>query len=135
MKHMSGIDGSQRAALPAVRAEAAGHRATRPRPGPVADLRTAPEPGPGPVLERPAFENLRTDEQYATAVAELQKALDEVDGPARDVDLRFDDEGDYVVEIRRRDDGVVIQQFPPENLLNPGPSPADLLGTVVDRRS
>jgi len=69
------------------------------------------------------------------AVKQLQDALDQAPGPRREVELLFDDGGEYTVEVRRQSDGFVIQRFPPENLLNPKGNPADLLGTVVDRLS
>ncbi|MEZ4388781.1 MAG: hypothetical protein R3D98_14655 [Candidatus Krumholzibacteriia bacterium] len=75
-----------------------------------------------------------TDEDLAAALKQLQEALDQAGGPRRDVELGFED-GEFYVEIRRRSDGLVIQRFPPENLLNPRGSSADLVGTVVDRRS
>jgi hypothetical protein len=69
------------------------------------------------------------------AVKSLQEALDQTSGPRREVELRFDERGEYTVEGRRQSDGFVIQRFPPENLLNPRGKAADLLGTVVDRLS
>ena len=97
-----------------------------PRPRPRDD--TTQEAAPPP----PAAPSVADMED---AVKQLQDALDQASGPRREVELLFDDGGDYTVEVRRQSDGFVIQRFPPENLLNPKGNPADLLGTVVDRLS
>ena len=71
-----------------------------------------------------------------TEVTELQQTLSRLPGSNREARLRFEDQDQsYVVEILDLDSGKVIQQYPPEKLLNQSPRPADLLGTVIDRRS
>jgi uncharacterized FlaG/YvyC family protein len=75
-------------------------------------------------------------EDMESAVTELQQTLSRLPGSNREARLRFEDQDQsYVVEILDLDSGKVIQQYPPEKLLNQSPRPADLLGTVIDRRS
>jgi uncharacterized FlaG/YvyC family protein len=72
----------------------------------------------------------------AGAVARLRDAIDQLPGPEREVELLYEnDPGEYVVEIRNKESGELLQRFPPEKLLNHRRDPADLLGTVIDRRS
>lgn len=97
-----------------------------PRPQPSDD---APTSGPAQPSPAPSVADMEA------AVKNLQEALDQTSGPRREVELLFDEGGEYTVEVRRQSDGFVIQRFPPENLLNPRGKAADLLGTVVDRLS
>lgn len=97
-----------------------------PRPRSADPIETA-GPEPAKVTEE------ETATRYERAVEMLQESLDQVSGPRRDVNLEFFD-GNYVVEIRRQDDGTLLQRFPPENLLNPKDPAADYLGTVIDRQ-
>jgi len=70
------------------------------------------------------------------AVAELQISLDRIPGASREARVLYNKEDrTFLVEIRDKETGDLIQSYPPENLLNPSPSAADLLGTVVDRLS
>ncbi|HRY41419.1 MAG TPA: flagellar protein FlaG [Candidatus Krumholzibacteria bacterium] len=77
-----------------------------------------------------------TLEQLEGAVAELQESLDRLPGGERDVRLLYEEQDhSFVIEIRDKETGKLIQKFPPENLLNPSRGPADLLGTMIDRLS
>lgn len=94
---------------------------------------------PVPVVSEnpaPQAESVPTRQDFEAAVTELQGQLDVMPGGEREVRLLFEQEDNtYIVEIRDKETGDLIQKFPPENLLNPDRSSADLLGTVVDRRS
>ncbi len=75
-------------------------------------------------------------EDLVAATDRLEETLDRLPGPQREVHLLFEEQDrSYVVEVRDKRDGHLIQRFPPEKLLNQGIGPADLLGTVIDRRS
>ena len=120
MKSMSGIPGGTAPTPPAgVEAREAVSST------PVVSENPAPQVKPAP-----------SREELEAAVTELQNQLDAMPGGEREVRLLFDQEDNsYVVEIRDKETGELIQKFPPENLLNPDRSSADLLGTVVDRHS
>ena len=120
MKSMSGIPGGATPTPPV------GVEAREPvSSAPVVSDNPAPEAKPAP-----------SREDFEVAVAEVQDQLDAMPGGEREVRLLFEQEDNsYVVEIRDKETGDLIQKFPPENLLNPDRSSADLLGTVVDRRS
>jgi len=77
--------------------------------------------------------NEESASHYEEAVKQLQESLDLGSGPKRDVSLEFL-EGNFIVEVRRHEDGVLIQRFPPENLLNYKDRAADHLGMVIDRQ-
>jgi len=121
MKNLSGIESS----TPALQPVGSDSRSN----GAPATAQSAP-PQPS---SAPPPETSQADLQ--AAVAELQEALDRSSEPNRDVELNFRDDGQYVVEIRHRKDGRLLQQFPPENLLNRKGPAADLVGTVIDRKS
>jgi len=75
-------------------------------------------------------------EELTAAAERLEETLARLPGPEREVHLLFEEErGDFAVEVRDKRSGDVIQRFPPEKLLNQGLGSADLLGTVIDRRS
>jgi hypothetical protein len=66
----------------------------------------------------------------------LGERLAALPGSDREVTILYDEEESaYVVEIRDRETGQLLQRFPPEIFLNQPPRPADLLGRVIDRRS
>ena len=75
-----------------------------------------------------------TQKELETAVEELRRNIAERGLDDREVDLRFEKDGDYVVEVRSKRTGEVLQKFPPEIILNRRGGAADLLGTVVDRQ-
>jgi uncharacterized FlaG/YvyC family protein len=76
-----------------------------------------------------------TREELAAAARALQEQLAAMPGGDREVTLLYEEEERVlVVEIRDRDTGRLLQQFPPEILLNQDRQHADLLGTVIDRR-
>ncbi len=90
----------------------------------------------GPPVQPPSRRDAAPDDEVAAAAERLAEALSQLPGPEREVHLLFEQEGqDYVVEVRDKRSGDVIQRFPPEKLLNQGLGSADLLGTVIDRRS
>ena len=125
MKSMSGVPGGTAPTPPT---------GVEPRepvsPAPVVSEDPAPQHSAPEIKPAPAREELEA------AVTELQGQLDLMPGGEREVRLLFEQEDNsYVVEIRDKETGDLIQKFPPENLLNPDRSSADLLGTVVDRHS
>jgi uncharacterized FlaG/YvyC family protein len=124
MKSMSGIQGGL-APVPPTAAE--------PRePSPA-----APAPSGSSAPEHGVTETAQpTREELEAAAAALNDQLAALPGGDREARLLYEEEaGTFVVEIRDRESGELIQQFPPEILLNQGRQAADLLGTVVDRRS
>ncbi len=115
MKHLTGIDSLSPMLRPAeVPSEPLGADDPASHPRPTSDA---------------------AQQEYQPAIDDLQTALEQAGGSPREASLRFKDDGSYVVEIRAKDDGRLLQEFPAENLLNCHASPADLLGTVIDRRS
>ncbi len=88
-------------------------------------------PAPADAVAEPSPEDIET------AVAQLQESLSEMPGGGeREARLLFDERsGSYLVEIRDKESGELLQSFPPEKLLNRDRHPADVLGTVIDRRS
>jgi len=91
---------------------------------------TEPTPPAGPPLATGPGADL------AAAITRLQETLASLPGPEREVHLLYEDEDQsFVVEVRDKQSGDLISRFPPEKLLNHGTRPADLLGTVIDRRS
>ena len=103
-------------------------------PAPAASGKATPQaPSPAPVATEPPAPS---QAELEAAVAELREQLAHLPGAEREVNLLYaEEERTFVVEIRDKETGDLIQQFPPEILLNPGRNPADPLGTVVDRRS
>ena len=91
----------------------------------------APPPAVAGAVAEPSPEDIET------AVAQLQESLSEMPGGGeREARLLFDERsGSYLVEIRDKESGELLQSFPPEKLLNRDRHPADVLGTVIDRRS
>ena len=128
MKSMTGIPGGA-APLPP-----AGVEPREPvSPAPATSASPAHQTPPPAAPSEPA---VPTRAELEAAAAELREQLAELPGADREVNLLYEEEKrTFVVEIRDKESGELIQQFPPEILLNPGRNPADLLGTVVDRRS
>lgn len=134
MKNLSVIDGSAQA-LPRVRLDAAEVK-SHDSPTRTSPLPDSQPPVPAPPEEAPPAGISEANlPEIQSAMAELQESLDALEGPRREVQLHFEDGGEYVVEIRSIHDGEVIQRFPPENLLNLRGRSSDLLGTVIDRLS
>ena len=70
------------------------------------------------------------------ALAELRDAMARLPGSDREVSLHYQPEDhSYLVEIRNKETGAILQTFPPENLLNLWRRSADLLGVLIDRHS
>jgi len=126
MKSLTGINGGV-APQPPVAPES---RAPAPEPETTSGQPASPPKGGDEVapLTREAIEK---------AVAELQTSLDRIPGGSgREAKVLYNKEDrTFLVEIRDKETGEVIQSYPPENLLNPSHASADLLGTVVDRLS
>lgn len=124
MKSMTGIQGGVAPSPPAVvepresvSQAPAVSETTTPHPEPTSPTRVSPE-------------------ELAAAVSRLEDQLRHLPGGEREVHLLFEPEDQmYSVEIRDKESGQLLQSFPPEKLLNQDRRPADLLGTVIDRRS
>jgi uncharacterized FlaG/YvyC family protein len=75
-------------------------------------------------------------EEIETAVEELRAAMRALPGAEREVLLLFQpDDQSYLIEVRNKETGALLQTFPPENLLNLRRRSADLLGVLIDRHS
>lgn len=72
-----------------------------------------------------------------TRAEEQQRRLDRLPGGGeREARLLYEQQDRlFIVEIRDKETGEIVQTFPAEKGLNRTPSAADLLGTVIDRRS
>ncbi len=89
-----------------------------------------------PLSPAPAEPRTPTREEMDAGVEKLREQLADLPGGDREVNLLYEEEDHtFVVEIRDKESGELIQQFPPEIVLNQDQQSADLLGTVVDRRS
>lgn len=122
--------------------------AASPRPA-VTEPKTAPGNGAGatasssssPQVETTRPQNVDTPppvtrEEIEAAVAELRDAVRTLPGSERDVLLLFEPEDQsFLIEIRNKETGALLQTFPPENLLNLRRRSADLLGVLIDRHS
>jgi uncharacterized FlaG/YvyC family protein len=76
-----------------------------------------------------------TGQELEAAIQALREAVARLPDNAREVQLRHDaTDGSYVVEVRDRKSGRLVQAFPPEILLNRYRRSADLLGVLIDRR-
>ena len=75
-------------------------------------------------------------EELEAAVRDLSDAIARLPGSSREVHLLFmPEDRTYLIEIRNKDTGAVVQTFPPEILLNLGRRSADLLGVLLDCHS
>lgn len=84
--------------------------------------------------DAPTTTAMPTRKELEAAVEDLRRNIAERGLDDREVNLRFEEGGDYVVEVRSKRTGEVLQKFPPEKILNRRGGAADLLGTVVDRQ-
>jgi uncharacterized FlaG/YvyC family protein len=105
-------------------------------PRPPADVEPRePQPAASNTTASPATPTPHQQDLDA-ALGRLEEQLRDLPGREREARLvHSDDDLSYVVEIRDKETGALLQTFPPEKLLNQGQRPADLLGTVIDRRS
>jgi uncharacterized FlaG/YvyC family protein len=115
--------------------------------GGVAPLPTAGHDHRGPdaaerrnetALEQPSSPApVPVSQELAAGAEELQRRLDRMPGGGeREARLLYEQrDGTFIVEIRDKETGELVQSYPAENSLNRTPSAADLLGTVIDRRS
>ena len=77
-----------------------------------------------------------TRQEIEAAVQDLRKAMRILPGGERDVHLLYElEDQSYLIEIRNKETGALLQTFPPENLLNLSRRSADLLGVLIDRQS
>jgi len=77
-----------------------------------------------------------TRQEIETAVQDLRDAMRHLPGGERDVQLLYEPEDQsFLIEIRKKETGELLQTFPPENLLNLSRRSADLLGVLIDRHS
>lgn len=112
-----------------------------PSPPAVVEPRESPSEAPAVSGNPPPSTSSREStrippEDLAAAVTRLEEQLRQLPGGEREVHLLFEPENQmYSVEIRDKESGELLQSFPPEKLLNQDRRPADLLGTVIDRRS
>jgi len=94
----------------------------------------------GPTPAAPGDDNganpLARHEDLVAVGTELVERLRGALGDDHVVSLRLEEEIDtYVVEVRQRDSGELIRQFPPEKILNMRRYLDELVGTVIDRLS
>lgn len=113
------------------RAPAGSQTASQPASVPVAGSTTT---APGPAqLENPIQ---FTQPELEAAVQELGEAMADLPGGEREVSLLYEPEDhSYLIEIRNKETGALLQTFPPENLLNLRRRSADLLGVLIDCHS
>jgi uncharacterized FlaG/YvyC family protein len=77
-----------------------------------------------------------TRQEIESAVQDLRDAMRHLPGGERDVQLLYEPEDQsFLIEIRNKETGALLQTFPPENLLNLSRRSADLLGVLIDRHS
>jgi uncharacterized FlaG/YvyC family protein len=77
-----------------------------------------------------------TRQEIEVAIQDLQEAVSSLPGASREVNLLYKQEDQsYLIEIKNKETGAVLQTFPPENLLNLSRRSADLLGVLIDRHS
>ncbi len=100
---------------------------------------TAPRTSPPVTTAKPAdatASNTPDRAEIEAAITELREAMSRLPGGEREVTLQFEPEDhSYLVEIRNKETGAILQTFPPENLLNLRRRSADLLGVLIDRHS
>jgi hypothetical protein len=100
-----------------------------PRAAPAADL-SRPAPASPPALAPPP--DLATVQRAAT---EIQQTMNTFAKEPRDVDLRYDDDHRlFVIEIRNRENGELILEYPPEKILNVRDRLDELIGAMIDRK-
>jgi uncharacterized FlaG/YvyC family protein len=115
--------------------------AVEPREAPVAGTAAAAHSSSSPQVENtspraPDVPAPTSREEIETAVEELRAAMRTLPGAEREVLLLFEPEDrSYLIEVRNKETGALLQTFPPENLLNLRRRSADLLGVLIDRRS
>ncbi len=103
-------------------------------PGP--RLESAPGPGSPAAADSPGAPAPYTRQEIESAVQELRDAMSRLPVAEREVHLLYEPEDNsYIVEIRNKETGALVQTFPPENLLNLRRRSADLLGVLIDRLS
>ncbi len=87
-----------------------------------------------PAPEKPSDEDLQIMSQtdLRELVDEMQAAMDKVANEPLNVDLKPDDSpGGFIIEIRTGN-GDLVQQFPPEKVLNMRSKLDELSGMVID---
>jgi len=96
---------------------------------------SAPKTAPSlPAPEKPSDEELQIVSQadLSELVDEMQAAIDRASQEPLNVDLRpSDSPGGFVIEIRTGN-GDLVQQFPPEKVLNMRSKLDELSGMVID---
>lgn len=75
-------------------------------------------------------------QELEAALRDLREAMANLPGGEREVNILYRSEDrSYLIEIRNKETGALLQTFPPENLLNLSRRSADLLGVLIDRQS
>jgi uncharacterized FlaG/YvyC family protein len=101
---------------------------------PGAATQYAPRAAPAPEPSKPAPKFDLEAAQRATA--DLQQTIDDYAKEPRDVAMRYDDKHDvFVIEIRERESGEMILEFPPEKILNVRDRLDELIGAMIDRKT
>lgn len=110
----------------------AGSQSASPSASVQAGETTTTAPGPAQLENPIQF----SQSELEAAVQELGEAMADLPGGAREVNLLYEPEDhSYLIEIRNKETGVILQTFPPENLLNLRRRSADLLGVLIDCHS
>ncbi len=93
--------------------------------------RAAPAPAPSPPASAPTLDR----EAVQRAAEDLQQTIDQYAKEPRDVALRYDEPHKlFVIEIRERDSGELILEYPPEKILNVRDRLDELIGAMIDRK-
>jgi uncharacterized FlaG/YvyC family protein len=110
---------------------------TQPHPVPASPAGGASAPPAKDTAENPQAPLVELSRQdLEDAVAQLGAAMAKLPGGERVVQLLYEEEDhSYIIEIRDKESGVLVQTFPPEKLLNLRGHPAEMLGVLIDRRS
>ena len=138
MSRINGINPAQPAWSPETSGRSGvGSAQQRPRPKDSQAPSTQASPEAVPALQS---DNRQANSASDAAVQQLlshvnEKLADKALDP-HDVSLVFKDEVDsYVVEIREKQSGDLIMQFPPEELLELREGMQEIVGSLVDRLS
>lgn len=98
---------------------------------------TPSAPRAAPAADRPQPASLSPPDLATVqrAATEIQQTMDAFAKEPRDVDLRYDDEHRlFVIEIRNRENGELILEYPPEKILNVRDRLDELIGAMIDRK-
>ncbi len=93
--------------------------------------RAAPPADPARTASAPRLD----PEAVQRAATEIQQTIDQYAKEPRDVATRYDESHRlFVIEIRERDTGELILEYPPEKILNVRDRLDELIGAMIDRK-